>query len=253
MTPQEKLNQFVNDVYLTRFNRFVDGLMNNGVMISSAPTDTDAIEEITKTVRWTNMLLDELERELDIDGQPINWQFARTNDESLGTIATVNQVFTLPTTIQRLMIDSERPLILMFGSSIISRFEVVDANQITRRAGQVLEDKVAQVGRNLVFSRPFKTYEIGATVNADTIHYLPRLVSGAGINTTVLDQVQPYEMLVLGVAKNATLPDIVQGGLSPSFVQKYGDLLENAKAENGASSNGDENIREDFGSIGGIF
>lgn len=233
MTDEERLQEFVNDVYLTRFNRFIDDI-----------TDEEGIVEVQKTVRFANMFCDELENETD-------WNFSRVPDQSLGTIATVDQVFDLPAGVLRLVTNTERPLILKQGDSIVSRFEVVDANQITQRSTYYPGDRVASVGGSLVFSREFTDYEIGATVEADVINSLPRL-SADPVSITLLDTVKPYSLLVLGVAKNATLPDIVQGGLSPSFVQKYGDLLENAIVENDKSSTADEAIYDDYGYIGGV-
>ena len=58
--------------------------------------------------------------------------------------------------------------------------------------------------------------------------------------------------MVLGVAKNWILPDKVSGGLSASFAQKYADLLEKAKAENDASSDAYDVVRDSFGYIGGV-
>lgn len=227
----EQLEQFVQDVYLTRFNRFIDDI-----------DDTDGQEEVTKTIRWTNMFLDELEREAD-------WGFVRHNDENLGTISSVSQVFELPEEVRKLVVNSERPLILKTGDSIVARFEVVDPNQITRRLYSS-DDRVATVGRNLVFSREFNDYEIGATVEADVLYSIPRLTL---TDIDLLDVIPSYQLLVLGTAKNATLPDIVQGGLQPAFVQKYNDELEKTKAENDASSGGNVIVSDDYGSIGGIW
>lgn len=240
MTDEERLNQFVQDVYLTRYNRLIDDI-----------TDEDGQIEVAKTLRWANMFLDEIESEKNPDGSPIDWLWTRTNDNTFGTIATVSDIFDLPAGVRRIVINPERPLVLMFGGSIISRFETVDANQITRRTVYPITDRVAVVKNKLVFSRPFKDYEIGAEVMADTIETLPRLVLSP-INVDLLDVI-PYQLLVLGTAKNAVLPDIVQGGLTPSFVQKYGDELDKAIAENNASSTADEVVRDDYSSIGGIY
>lgn len=240
MTDEERLNQFVQDVYLTRYNRLIDDI-----------TDEDGQIEVAKTLRWANMFLDEIESEKNPDGSPIDWLWTRTNDNTFGTIATVSDIFDLPAGVRRIVINPERPLVLMFGGSIISRYETVDANQITRRTVYPITDRVAVVKNKLVFSRPFKDYEIGAEVMADTIETLPRLVLSP-INVDLLDVI-PYQLLVLGTAKNAVLPDIVQGGLTPSFVQKYGDELDKAIAENNASSTADEVVRDDYSSIGGIF
>lgn len=235
MTDEERLQQLTQDIYLTRFGRLIDDI-----------TDTDGVLEVTKTIAWVNMLLDELEGETD-------WNMVREDDENLGTVSTASQVFELDDEVLRLVVNAERPLVLKQGDSIVSRFEVVDPNQITRRTSDSSIDRVATVGRNLVFSRPFNTdTEIGATVVADTVHYLPRLVQDP-VDVSLLDVFKPYNLLTLGAAKNATLPDIVQGGLSPSFVQKYADELAKAVAKNNASSYADEMLYENYGSIGGVY
>ena len=232
MTDEEKLNKFVQQVYMTRYNRYIDDI-----------EDEDGQVEVEKTIDWTNLFLDELETETD-------WHYVRKDGETLGTIVTAAQTFELDDEIRKLVTSTYRPLLLKQGDSIVSRFEVVDANQITRNTSFPDADRVTKVGNKLIFSRAFKDYEIGATVVADTVHYIPRLATD---DIEVLDLVKPYSLLVLGVAKNATLPDIVQGGLSPSFVQKYGDLLEKAIAENEATTVADEAIRDDYSHIGGVF
>lgn len=241
MTPQQQLEQFVKDVYLVRFNREIDLTTSGGQ------------KEITKTLSFARMFLNEIESEKNPDGSPINWLWTRTNDNSFGTIATASQIFALPTTVRRLVIDEDRPLVLMYDGAIISSFEVVEANQITRRRlNPSTEDRVAVVKRSLVFSRPFKDYEIGAEVVADTIDKLTPISTGTPPEVGILDTV-PYQLLVLGTAKNSIRPDIVQGGLAPSFIEQYADELDKAIAENNATSTADEAVRDDYSGIGGIY
>jgi hypothetical protein len=244
MTDQEKLEQFVKDVYLVRFNRDIDLTTSGG------------LKEITKTLSFARMFLQEIQSERNPDGSPINWHWARTNDRELGVVATPSQVFTLPDSpvrVRRLVVDEDRPLVLMFDGSIISTYETVEANQITRRRlYPSTEDRVASVKRSLVFSRPFKDYEIGATVVCDTIDELTPITAGVTPNVDLLDVI-PYNLLVLGTAKNSIRPDIVQGGLAPSFIEQYADELDKAIAENNATSISDEVVTEDFSGIGGIF
>lgn len=243
MTDEEKINQFVQDVYLTRYNRFLDDI-----------TDEDGVAEVAKTIRWTNMFLDELERETDSDGRPINWSFVRENDVELGTVNSGMQTFDLDDDVLRLVVDEERPLTISFDGAVVSTWEVVGPNQITKRSTGDLGDRVTVVNRKLIFSRPAKDTEVGGTMIADVINNIPRLQDDDEItDVSTIDTVQPYQLLVLGVAKNATLPDIVQGGLSPSFVQKYGDLLDAVKRENQNSATADTAARDDYGYIGGIY
>lgn len=240
MTDEQRIAEFVQDLYLTRFNRVLD---------STSTSDTDYVAERDKVIRWANMFADELEQETDFSGQPMNWNFLRDDNHDLGEILTTTTVFPLPTGVLRLVIDEDRPVTIVHDGAIVARFEVVDANQITRRTDST-DDRVTVVGGNLVFSRNFKDYEIGGHVYADVINSIPRLTS---TDSGLIETVKPYQLLILGVAKNATLPDIVQGGLSPSFAQKYGDLLELTKINNNASSTADTYVGDDYGSIGGIY
>jgi hypothetical protein len=199
------------------------------------------------------MFCDELELEKDDDGRTINWGFLRDNNVDLGTINTVSQTFTMPTTpinYRRLVADQRRPLTIQFDTSVVARFGVVEPNQITKRSDEATYDRVTQVGRKLLFSRPFTTNELTGHLIADAQRYIPRLTV---TDATMLKTVPYYELLVLGVAKNATLPGIVEGGLSPSLAQKYGDLLDGAKAENHQTGSADDMLYEDFGYIGGVF
>lgn len=238
MTNEERVNQFVKDVYLVRFNRVIDLTTSGG------------ITEIAKTLSFCRMFLNEIESEKNPDGTPINWNWARTNDQDLGVIATAGQTFTLPDEVRRIVADEDRPLVLMYDGTIVSRFEVVEANQITRRRlNPVTEDRVATVRRSLVFSRQFKDYEIGATVMTDTIEKLTPLSVD---DVSVLDQV-PYQLLVLGTAKNSVRPDIVQGGLAPSFIEQYADELDKAIAENNATTAADSAVYDDYSGIGGVY
>lgn len=239
MTNEERVNQFVQDVYLVRFNRQITDI-----------TTTGGQAEVAKTLSFARMFLKEIESERNPDGTPINWNWARTNDNDLGTITSTSQALTLADEVRRLVVDEDRPLVLMYDSSIIAKFGVVEPNQITRRVmNPSIEERVATVKRSLVFSRAFKDEEVGATVVCDTIEHLVPL---SLTDVTVLDMV-PYQLLVLGTAKNSVRPDIVQGGLAPSFIEQYADELDKAISENNATTMADEVVRDDFSSIGGVF
>ena len=239
MTNEERIHQFVQDVYLVRFNRRIETI-----------TDEEGQEEIAKTLSFCRMFLEEIESEKNPDGSPINWSWVRDNDNVFGVVNSASQVFTLPAGVRRLVADEDRPLVLMYDGTIISKFEVVEPNQITRRRiDPITDDRVATVRRSLVFSRPFKEYEIGAEVMSDTIQ---KLVPPTVADVTTLDIV-PYNLLVLGTAKNSVRPDIVQGGLAPSFIEQYADELDKAISENNATTVADSAVYEDFSGIGGVF
>lgn len=244
MNDDQKIKQFVNDVYLTKFNRFVDTLLD-------ASPDADALAEIDKVARWATMWGNELLLERDYEGRLINWKFLRYNDIDLGTIATVGQTFTLSATYKRLVVSDQRPVTITQDGATIARFAVVDPNQQTKRADNWTGDRVSQVRTNLLFSRLFRTYEVGGHIIADVLKPLPALTkTSAAFIDTIPEEY--YELAVLGVAKNASLPGIVEGGLSPSFAQKYADLLDGAKADNQNTSEVDDGTTDDYGYIGMI-
>lgn len=249
MTDEQKIQKFTQDVYMTRYNRLVDGIPTNWET-EVAVTDTDALAEIYKTIAWANMWLDEIEMETDNDGMPINWNFMRENNVELATISSASQVVELDDDILRLVTDQNRPLKIVSDGAVIATFDVVDASRITSRRDQSTSDSVTVLNNTLIFSRAFTDGELTATIVADVITSIPRLTT---TDATAIDTVKPYKLMVLGTAKDATLPDIIAGGLSPSFVQRYADLLTNAKASNDVSSTADELVKEDYGSVGGIY
>lgn len=239
MTPQQRIENFAQSVYLATHNRYFDDIAGE-----------DGQTYINQIIDFTNQYLDELEGETDTDNQPMNWSFMREFDYPLGSVASAtSQSFDLDDDVLRLVTDETRPLVLLSDAAIISTFEVVDPNQITR-SNRSTQDRATIIKRRLVFSRAFKDYEVGATINADVITSLPRLTAS---DASLFDVVKPHQLLILGVAKNSTLPDIVQGGLSPSYVQRYSELLTQAKAQNDASSVSDLMVREDLSHIGGIY
>lgn len=241
MTDEEKLQEFTQQVYLTL----------NGQRIEDI-TDEEGVEAVATTILWCNLLLDELEKEKDPDGTPTNWSFLRENDKEIGTIVGVDDTFDLPAGALRLVADEDRPLVIMQDGSIVSTWDVVDPNQITQRNNYVAprQQRVTYVNQKIVFSRPLNNTEIGGTVVADILNKFTRL---ADDDTTLFDLPISRQLLVLGTAKNAVLPDIVQGGLTPSFVQKYGDLLDGEKAANMQSSTPDEAVTDNLSGIGGVY
>jgi hypothetical protein len=240
MTTTEKLRKFAQSVYLTRYNRYIDDI-----------TDSDGVDEINKAIDWTNMFLDELMTEVDPEGRPIDWYFLRQNDVEIGVISNANQTFDLPDGVLRIVIDEFRPLVISQDGASVSEWDVVAPSQLTNRNRYLSsENRVSFVGDQIVFSRPLNDGEIGGTITADVINEPTEMTL---TNVDILDTVKPKSLLILGVAKNATLPDIVQGGTSPAFAQKYNNLLEGAKARSQASSIPSDASREDFGNIAGIY
>ena len=244
MTDEEKLQQFTQQVYLTINNRRLDDI-----------TDEDGVEAVATTTIWGNLFLDELEMERNPDGTILNWNFLRENDAEIGTIAAEDDTFDLPAGALRLVADPDRPLVIMQDGAIVSVWDVVDPDQITRRenfAYSYRDQRVTYVNQKIVFSRTLNETEIGGTIFADIMNSFPRLDNEAPINVELFDLPIPRQLLVLGTAKNSSLPNIVKGGLSPSFTQKYADLLEGLKMANMSTSTGDEAVTDDFSYIGGV-
>lgn len=240
MTNEEKIQEFAQQVYLTIYGRRIDGI-----------TEEDGVEQVEKTLIWLNLFLDELEMEREPDGSPTNWAFLRENDAEIGTIVTATDTFDLPDDTLRPVADEDRPLVIMQDGAIVSTWDVVDPNQITKRNSYSLrEQRVTYVNQKIVFSRPLNDTEINGTVLTDIVYKFPRLTDS---DTSLFDLPLPRQLLVLGTAKNASLPDIVQGGLSPSYAQKYGDLLEGAKMANSQTATSDEAVYDDFSGISGVY
>lgn len=240
MTPEDRIEEFVQQVYLTIYGRRIDDI-----------TDADGVEEIAKIKIWLNLFLDELEMEREPDGTPTNWNFLRENDAAIGTVSSATSTFELPDDALRLVADEERPLVIMQDGSIVSAWDVVDPSQITRRGAYLTrEQRVTYVNQSIVFSRSLNDTEIGGEVMADIQLPFPRLSDS---DVTLFDLPIPRQLLVLGTVKNASLPDIVRGGLSPSYAQKYADLLEGLKMANAQTSSSDIAVTTDNSGIGGVW
>lgn len=236
MTNEEKLNAFVQSVYLIRYNRYIDDI-----------TDEDGVEEKNKTIDWCNSFLDDFELEAD-------WLFMRDNDYSIGTISSATQTFELDRDeILRLVSEAERPLIIQQDGSTVSSWEVVNPKNLARPSVSGGLERVTVVNGTLMFSRDLNDGETSGSVLADVITPLPRLSTTDVELLDIFEENRLTELLKLGIAKNATLPDIVQGGLSPSFAQKYKDALDRAIMKNDQSSVADTAQRDDFSGIGGIY
>lgn len=250
MSPTAQLKQLANRVYLTIKNRYYDDIEQEDGQIFTQ-----------QIIDWVNMYLDELDQITGPDGQPIDWWFARENASALGTASTGEFSVDVPTGVERLIADELRYVQILQDGTPVSNWAVVQPKDITNRTDRITEDMCAVVGTSIVFSRPFKDTENGGSIVGDVMLKIPRIaytLAADGFTVTptnvkVLTMVKPQTLLTLGVAKNATLPDIVQGKLSPSFVQKYNDLLQGAVARSMASTIASETARQDFSGVGGVY
>ena len=231
MSPTQQLQNFAQSIYLTIKNRYYDDI-----------TGIDGQNYIASVCDWTNMYLDELELEAD-------WNSMRQYNYSLGTAIQGASSIPLNPLINNLLNDEVRYVQILQGGIVISNWAVVAPGNITSISTRITEDMVSVVNTNIVFSRPFRDTENNGQITGDVTLLFPRLSS---TNVKVLGLVKPKQLLILGVAKNATLPDIVQGGLSPSYSQKYKDLLDGAIARNNASARADSVVRDNYSNISGV-
>lgn len=247
MSPKAQLTAFAQQVYLVIKNRRFDDVDSE-----------DGQQWLADNADWINMFIDELESEVDNEGQPVDWKFSRALAFELGTATEGGASIDVPSGMNFLIADENRYVQVLQDGSAVSNWAVVDPKQITNKTDRVTEDMCAQVGDSIVFSRVFKESEAGGTIVGDVTVPIPRVVvkmsADASVltvtNVKVLSLVVPTLLLTLGVAKNATLPDIVQGSLSPNYAQKYTTLLNNAILRNNASSQADTVVRENYSGIG---
>jgi len=234
MTTQERLEKFAQKVYLTRYGRYIDDI-----------DDTDGQVDVEKTIDWTNMFVEELELEAD-------WNYVTRLEVELGTIDDANTRLELPDESRKLVVSEYRPLVIKQDGAVVSQWEVVDPKNLTvyNRYSTTDQRVTWASDGEIIFSRPLTEFEIGGTAYADVVDKFPELTA---TNVDLLDLVKPQALLIQGAAKNATLPDIVQGGLSPSFTQKYNDLLEKAVAENNARAASTPVYTDDFSNITGVY
>src|SRR5690606_18548107 len=129
-------------------------------------------------------------------------------------------------------------------------WEVVDIDQISNTT-LYQSNKVALVDGTIYFSRPINDREDGGELFADASLEIP-YIDEPDNEFSMISIVKPRQLLVLGVAKNASLPDLVRGGLSPSYLQRYQELVNNAIQKNAYSSISSQMGREDMGYVRGV-
>lgn len=230
-----KITSFAQSVYLTVKNRYLDTI-----------EDTDGQIYIAQVIDWLNGLLDEIETTTDAMGNPVYWNFLRTPDFEFGSAALDESTVDVDDDVLNVITSVTRPIKIVKDGVTVSKWIVVNPNQL---GAEPQKDTVAKVGGTLYFSRVFNSNEDGGTIQGDVIESAPRATE---TNFEVLDIVKPKQLLVLGVAKNSVLPDIVQGGLTPSFVQKYNDLLQSSILFNSVTADSDYIDRDDYSYIGPV-
>lgn len=211
----------------------------------------DGAQFIVELVDWANQWIDEVELETD-------WNFVIELNKLIGTATVPAQTLPLPAGTRKLAVNEHRPLFIKQDGTPVSTWDIVRPAMISssRNDGYPLRDRVTFVGKNVVFSRDLNDGEMNGEVIADVVNKIPRLayVAGApsGNDLQVLELIEPRQLMIFGIAKNATLPNFVRGKISPSLVQKYADVLGKAVAENEATGTGDTYDVEDM-NYGGTY
>lgn len=232
-----EIEKFAQSVNLAVNNRYIDDIQ-----------DEDGQILVSQVVDYLNQYLDELERTTDTGGNQVFWRFMTSFANNLGQTVPGDR-FSLPSTVAYLVTDEDRLLELWDGDRLVSQWVVADPQDLSNRRNRNRQ-MVASVGGEIIFSRELTAGEVGCDVVADVCLSLPRMTES---DFSVLDLVKPQSLLIMGIAKNMSLPHIVQGPLSPSFTQKYNDILQQAIRFNNASSSTKYAITDNFSDIGGIY
>lgn len=238
-----RIAALAQDIYLARHNEQNDA------------TDVDLTAFLDQTIGWVNQLIPEIEHTRDATGKKVDWNCLRTNDDtSIGIVTSGTTIsYSLPSGIRNLVINPHRDLTIQQDGTVVSSFRLVNPNQGYDPAVYDTRSRATVVNRNIIFSRSLTSIEVGGTIVADTISYFPKLSHD---DVSLLDIFDEYsdirQLFVLGVLKNQVLPDIVQGGLSPSFAQKFDTFLADCVAENNLSADADDQDRENLGWISGV-
>lgn len=232
----DRIQELAQDIYLARHSgkNDVEG--------------EDLTDFLDQTIASVNQFIPEIEKEAD-------WNFVRTNDDtSLGRVTRGTTIsYPLPSSVRKLVINSHRDLTIRQDGSIVATFKLVSPNQAGDPNDYDTRNRATVLRRKIIFSRSLTDGEVGGTIVADTIAFIPRLSLKDVSLLDMLDENPDIRQLfVLGVAKNQILPDIVQGGLTPAYTTKYTSLLRQCVAENNASSDAEDADRESFAWVGGV-
>jgi hypothetical protein len=198
---------------------------------------------VNKMINWVNQFTPELETETD-------WNWSRTNDDIVATVSSKQKSYTLDDIVRTLVINPHRDLTIRQDGTVISTFKLVSANQVNDPTDNDLRDRATVIGRKLVLSREPTDQELGGNLVADSIAYLPELSAN---DVSLLDIVDPLQLIVLGVAKNQTLSEIVRRSLAPAFTQKYNALLRKSIEANALTAGALEADRESLSFVSGLW
>jgi hypothetical protein len=219
--------------------------------IDNDVTGSDLTAFLADTIVWTNFFASDLELAAD-------WKYLRTNNNTLGTVSATN-LYSLNPTIRKPIYHPQRMLTIQQDGVVVSKWTIVDPDQIqsdprytlvNSATGYPGPDYCMVDNGVLTLSRQPKDYEIGGTLVADTIAWIPQLTM---TDSTLLQTVTPPKLLILGVAKDQLPPDLVRGGLASLIETRFDKLLASAISDNGGTSMDDESMPDDLSDIGGVY
>lgn len=239
MTNEQRIEALAQDIYLARNNQ------------KSDVTGDDLDAFIDQTIMWVNQLIPELEK------KKIDWPFLRTNDAVIGTVVAPNVIaYPLPDGVRKLVINWQRDLTIRHDTTTVASFQLVNPNQqYNPRDPYEHRQRATVLRRQVIFSRPLTDLEVGGEIVADTIAKMPKLSRTDMALMDILDDEyndDVRQIFIYGVLKNQILPDIVQGGLTPSYAQKFDQYLRDFIAEITDSADADDVDRESFAYVGGV-
>lgn len=220
--------------------------------IQNDVTGSDLTAFLNDTIIWANQFASELELEAD-------WKYLRTNNNQLGVITANNASYSLDPTIRKPIYHPQRMLTIQQDGVVVSKWTLVDPDQIQSDPRYTLNNSTAGYpGPNyamvdngvLTLSRVPFDYEVGGTIVADTIAWIPQLTL---TDSTLLTTVTPPKLMVLGIAKDQLPPDLVRGGLATLIETRYNKLLASAIQDNGGTSMDDESMPDDLSDVGGVY
>jgi hypothetical protein len=217
--------------------------------ITNDVTGSDLTDFLNNAVTWANLFASELELEAD-------WKYLRINNNQIGVVTANTQTYALNRSIRKPIYHPQRKLTIQQDGVVVSTWTLVDPDQI-----QTLQDTPPSIGASfpqyamvdngvLTFSRVPYDYEVGGTIVADTIQWIPQL---SLTDSTLLTTVIPAQLMMWGVAKNQLPPDLVRGGLADLIETRYNKLLAGAIQDNGGTSMDDESMPDDLSFVGGIY
>lgn len=217
--------------------------------ITNDVTGTDLTDFLNEAITWANFFASELELAAD-------WKYLRTNNNQIGVVSANTTQYSLDPTIRKPIYHPQRKLTIQQDGVVVSTWTLVDPDQI-----QTLQDIPPSLGASfpqyammdngiLTFSRVPYDYEVGGTIVADTIAWIPQLTL---TDSTLLTTVTPPKLMVLGVSKDQLPPDLVRGGLATLIETRYTKALADAIHDNGGTSMDDESMPDDLSFVGGIY